>query len=157
MTTQVWISSGSAIVRQILVLCFFVPFLALFGYLVLFKNFSIAGVLLLALALLIAFFIVKRVLMTRDILIEDDLILVRSIFGTKKRPLPEFKDVGSSFMPFTYYVEFDDGEKNYFAASPEKIIKQFFEPKSGGIENELRDLFLKAKKVTSHPLETLNQ
>jgi hypothetical protein len=113
------------------------------GYIILSKNRSQEGFGFLIFVVIIAFLICRNALSYADIFISADTFEMKKVWGSRTRNMSEYKKIGKAVLPFTFYIEFKNGEKVYFFAPLSDIWEGL---KSSDPDKDLKALRLRFKK-----------
>lgn len=132
------ISGGGAVLAHVLFLLFFVPFAVFVTYIVIDKNNSTEGVVFLIIFLAIILLILRHILSYADIYLGENIIIVKKIFTEKKKSVAELQRIDRALLPFTYYIEFKNGNKEYFFLKSLEILHQVITLDRDKILKELR-------------------
>jgi hypothetical protein len=141
--SKIQISGGLPILAQIIVICFFGPFLLCLFYLIVMKNPSVGGVLFFLGSTFVAGILIKNVMSYADISLVNKVIVVRKIFWVRYIKPEEFRSVNRGLLPFTFYVQFTD-LKVYFFLNESKVVADLMKG-SEQTRIELEKVFLKLK------------
>lgn len=109
------VSGGYAVMGQAMVLLFLLPIVALLFYVILTKNRSSDGMIFLAFVLIIAFLILRLMFSYADIYLSQGTIVMKKLLGSRRIPIVDYKRIEKALLPFTYYIEFENGRKVYFS------------------------------------------
>lgn len=118
------ISGGSARLAQIMLLLFFIPFIFFLSYLILTKNFTLEGVVVLFVFIAVISLILRNVFSYADIYIFQDHLIVKKLFSTKNRSILEIKYIDKALFPFTFFLKFEDNSKVFFFSETSDLLKQ---------------------------------
>lgn len=89
--------------------------------------------------------IVKRLMSFADLYLSSDYIIYRRIIGEKKRLISEIKAVNEGFLPFNYYIEFNDGKRIYFQLKPKDMLRRLGDSNKTVLNNFKKKLDLDEK------------
>ncbi len=120
------LSTGAAVYIQGFAMAFCLLMIAVIAFIMPFRSLDFEGYLFLFLvfSLLILFALIP--LIYSDIYLSGSNVVMKKIFGTKRRPVSDFKAINSAILPFAWYIEFKDGKKVYFSLTPMEMVKNFF-------------------------------
>ncbi len=109
------VSGGYAVMGQAMLLLFLLPITSLLFFVILTKNFSSEGMTFLAFVMVIAFLMLRLMFSYADIYLSQGIIVMKKLFGVRKSPVSDYKRIEKALLPFTYYIEFENGKKVYFS------------------------------------------
>ncbi|QEC53048.1 hypothetical protein EDD80_10410 [Anseongella ginsenosidimutans] len=118
------ISGGSARLNQLMLLLFFLPFVWLLTYIILAKNFSLAGGAFLLFCIAMCCLIIRNGFSYADLYVSEHCLIIKKLFSIKSKPTAKIKKIDKALLPFTLYVEFEDSTKAFFFSRTSEVFKQ---------------------------------
>jgi hypothetical protein len=118
------ISGGAAVASQAIIIFFVIPFLLFLAYLVLRVNVSLPVISVIVVMFALAGFGLMQTLSYADVYFCGNILVIKKITGTVRRPVSDYKTIEEGFRTSTYYIEFNDGTKVYFTLKTIDLLKR---------------------------------
>jgi len=118
------LSGGFARMAQLMLLLFFLPFISFLFYITLIKNFLVEGCVFFMIFIAVIFFIIRHGFSYADLYISSRFLIVKKLFSTRSKSRGELKQIESAFLPFTFYLKFEDSTKVFFFSDNSDLFKQ---------------------------------
>lgn len=122
MKTTEKISGGYPIVGQVIQLMVFIPLILLLSYITFATEITGGGLVFWACCLVGVSVILRITFSYGEIYMAQEKIIIKTLFKEKTISLKEVKRVGESFLPFTYYIKYNQS-KIHFSPRNTDLIK----------------------------------
>jgi hypothetical protein len=143
------LNGGSARAGQLMLLLIFTPIL-LFLCRIIFKNFSLGGIVFLGLISISIYLFLRNAFSYADLFLEDNTIVIKKLFTVRRLRISYYKKLKKALLPFTYYIEFEGAKKIFFFLPSKQLLQELSSLDSEKMIKEFRLKFEELKESDSN-------